>query len=82
MKRFGSRWGSNAEGTALGYEDDQPLIDYFNMIMRLQDAGAIPNQQEATEMADLGPEQAPIVTERAVMDYRWSNQVVAVVGRR
>lgn len=71
-------WGSNVEGTALGYEDDQPLIDYFNMIMRLQDAGAIPNQQEATEMADLGPEQAPIVTQRAVMDYRWSNQVVAV----
>lgn len=71
-------WGSNLEGTALGYEDDQPLIDYFNMIMRLQDAGAIPNQQEATEMAGLGPEQAPIVTERAVMDYRWSNQVVAV----
>jgi multiple sugar transport system substrate-binding protein len=71
-------WASNPQGTALGYEDDQPLIDYFKMIMRLQDAGAIPSQQEATEFADVGPEQAPIVTKRAAMDYRWSNQVVAV----
>jgi multiple sugar transport system substrate-binding protein len=71
-------WASNPEGTAIGYDDDQPLIDYFNMIMRLQDAGAIPNQQEATELEGLGPEQAPIVTKKAALDYRWSNQVVAV----
>lgn len=70
----------NEDGTALGYEDDQPLIDYFNMIMRLQENGAIPAQEESVEFIDAGPEGAAIVTGRAAMDYRWSNQVVAVTS--
>jgi len=70
----------NETGTALGYEDDQPLIDYFNMIIRLQEAGAIPSQAEAAEFIDVGPEGTPIVSELAAMDYRWSNQVVAVAS--
>jgi len=68
------------DGTSIGYEDDQPLIDYFNMIIRLQDAGAIPTQDEAAEFIDAGPESTPIVTGRAAMDYRWSNQVIAVAS--
>lgn len=68
------------DGKALGYTDDQPLVDYFNMIMRLQDAGAIPTQDEAAEYADAGPESAPIVSGLAAMDYRWSNQVIAVTS--
>lgn len=70
----------NEDGTGLGYADDQPLIDYFNMIIRLQDAGAIPTQEESAEFIDAGPEGTPIVTERAAMDYRWSNQVIAVAS--
>lgn len=70
----------NEDGSALGYEDDQPLIDYFNMILRLQETGAIPAQMQAAEFIDAGPEGTPIVTQRAAMDYRWSNQVVAVTS--
>ncbi len=70
----------NEDGTGLGYEDDQPLIDYFNMIIRLQQAGAIPTQEESVEFIDAGPEGAAIVNGRAAMDYRWSNQVVAVTS--
>jgi multiple sugar transport system substrate-binding protein len=50
------------------------------MIMRLQDAGAVPAQDEAAEFIDVGPEGTPIVDGRAAMDYRWSNQVVAVAS--
>lgn len=70
----------NADGTGLGYDDDQPLIDYYNMIIRLQESGAVPAQDEAAEFADVGPEGAPIVDGRAAMDYRWSNQIVAVAA--
>jgi multiple sugar transport system substrate-binding protein len=72
-------WAFNDEGTALGYENDQPLIDHFNMILRLQDAGVIPTAAEGAEI-DPGPEAAPLVTGAAAMDYRWSNQVVAVAS--
>lgn len=68
----------SADGSSLGYEDDQPLIDYFNMILRLQEADAIPSPEEAAEFAEGGPEGSPIVTGTAAMQYQWSNQVVAL----
>ncbi|MBN2471264.1 MAG: extracellular solute-binding protein [Anaerolineae bacterium] len=70
----------NEDGSALGYEDDQILVDYMNMIMRLQEAGAIPTQAESGDFIDVGPEGAPLVSGDAAMDYRWSNQVVAVAS--
>ncbi|MBC7810050.1 MAG: extracellular solute-binding protein [Burkholderiales bacterium] len=66
------------DGTALGYSDDQPLIDYYNMIVRLQQSGAAPTQEEALEYLDTGPENAPIVSGGSAMQYQWSNQLVAV----
>lgn len=66
------------DGKSFGYTDDQPLIDYFNMILRLQEAGAIQSAEEVTADADLGPEGSPIVTGRSAMQYQWSNQVVAI----
>ena len=71
-------WAFNEEGTALGYESDQPVIDYFDMVLRLQDAGVIPSAQESIEMRDVNLEQSPLVTEQAAMHYAWSNQVVAL----
>jgi multiple sugar transport system substrate-binding protein len=68
----------NEDGTALGYTDDKPLIDFFQMILRLQDAGAIPSADETAEYYNQGPEKTPIVTKLAAMDYRWSNQIVAL----
>lgn len=71
-------WAFNEDGTALGYEDDQPVIDYFNMVLRLQEAGAIPSAQEAIEQRDVNLESSPLVTGQAAMHYAWSNQVVAL----
>lgn len=66
------------DGSELGYTDDQPLIDYFNMILRLQEAGAIPNPDEFADFNAAGIEGSPIVTGDAAMQYQWSNQVVAI----
>ena len=44
---------------------------------RLQDAGAIANAEEIAQM-QTGPENSPIVTGDAAMQYQWSNQVVAI----
>jgi multiple sugar transport system substrate-binding protein len=71
-------WVFNEAGTAIGYEDDQPLIEYLDMILRLMDAGALPTVEEWAEYRDLGPEGNPIVSGKAAMAYHWSNQVVAV----
>ena len=67
----------NEDNTGLGYTDDQPLIDYFNMILRLQEAGAAATPEEQAEFTG-GPENSPIVTSQAAMQYQWSNQVVAI----
>jgi multiple sugar transport system substrate-binding protein len=74
------RWAFNEDGTALGYEDDQPMIDHLNMILRLQKAGAIPSIEEAVELDTAGPEGSPLVTGKSAMQYQWSNQVVAVAN--
>lgn len=66
------------DGNSLGYTDDQPLIDYFNMVLRLQESGAIAMPDEAAEFTNAGPEGSPIVTGQAAMQYQWSNQVAAI----
>ena len=66
------------DGTALGYTDDAPLIEYYNMILRLQKAGAIANQEEAAQFTNQSMEQSPLVTGKEAMRYQWSNQVVAI----
>jgi multiple sugar transport system substrate-binding protein len=71
------QWSYNAEGTALGYEDDQPLVEYYNMLLRLQEAGALRPYEEMIAMGDQGVEANPIVTGDAAMAYFWSNQIVA-----
>lgn len=68
------------DGTGLGYEDDQPMIDYFNMILRLVEAGAVPTQAEQAERQDEGIETAPITVGNAAMTYLWSNGVVGLFG--
>jgi multiple sugar transport system substrate-binding protein len=68
----------NEDGTALGYDDDQPLIDHFNMTLRLIEAGAVPTQAQQAERQDAGIETAPITTGDAAMTYLWSNGVVGL----
>ncbi len=74
------QWAFNEDGTALGYEDDQPMIDHLNMVMRLQDADAIPDIETEIELDTAGPEGSPLVTGNSAMQYQWSNQVLAVAN--
>ncbi len=60
----------------LGYEDDQPIIDYYNMILRLQAAGAYATRAEQLEFTSI--ENSPIVTGLEAIRYQWSNQLSAV----
>ncbi|MBZ0282241.1 MAG: extracellular solute-binding protein [Anaerolineae bacterium] len=66
------------DGSTFGYTDDAPLTEYFNMILRLQDAGAISTPEEAAEYTNAGPEGSQIVVGKSAMQYQWSNQVVAI----
>lgn len=67
----------NATGTDFGYTDDQPIIDHFNRLLRLQGTGAIMTPEQAAQYSG-GPENSPIVAGAAAMQYQWSNQVVAI----
>ena len=70
----------NAEGTALGYteEQDQYFIDYLNMLMRLTEAGAIPTLEETLALVGGSVEDSYVVTGQAAMEYGWSNMIVAI----
>jgi len=72
------QWGFSADGKSLGYTDDQKFVDYLKMMMRLQDSGAITNQQEQiASFRNSNVEVLPIVTGKAAMQFLWSNQLVA-----
>lgn len=71
-------WSYNADGTALGYEDDAQLIEFYNMWLRLQEAGALQSYEENVAMGDQGVEANLIVPGEAAMAYHWSNQIVAI----
>lgn len=66
----------NADGTGLGYTDDKPLVDYLNMVLRLQKAKALVGREE--EVANKYTlETDPIIKGGAAMAYANSNQIVA-----
>lgn len=75
-------WSYSEDGTALGYteEEQQYLVDFYNMLLRLQEAGAIRSYDEMIAMGDQGVEANPLVTGEAAMGYFWSNQIVAIWG--
>jgi multiple sugar transport system substrate-binding protein len=62
-----------ADGTKLGYDDDKVLIEYFEMLKRLQDAGAMPNPDEWTQLLTKGKEAEPVVTGTGGSTMDWSN---------
>jgi multiple sugar transport system substrate-binding protein len=74
------KYAYNPEGTALGYseDEDQYFIDYLNMLKSLRDDGVMPPTDDEVSRRTLGVEDKYIVTGQAVMDYMWSNQIVAV----
>jgi multiple sugar transport system substrate-binding protein len=60
----------------LGYTDDQPIIDYLNMKLRITRAGAYPDAGRLTEIRDA--EGDFIVTGEAAMGWISSNQFVSM----
>ena len=73
-------WVFTDEGDNLGYTDDRPLIEHLEMVVRLQEAGAIPHiSREASDFDHgVGLEIQPIVTGEAAMHYMWSNQLTGL----
>ncbi|MYD38863.1 MAG: extracellular solute-binding protein [Chloroflexi bacterium] len=72
------QWAYAADGMSLGYEDDQPLIDYYSMLLRLQESGGMQSYEDSVARGDQGVEAQLIVSQEAAMAYHWSNQIVAV----
>lgn len=71
----------SADRKSLAYSEDKALVDHMHMILRLQEAGAIPTLAEETEVASQGPESQFIVSGQAAMDWlAGSNQLVALWG--
>jgi multiple sugar transport system substrate-binding protein len=68
-----------SDGNALGYDEDDALVNYLDMVLRLQDAGAIPNRAIEISQFNIGVvEDQPIVKNQAAMASLWSNQLVAL----
>ncbi len=67
----------NEDGTALGFTDTQPLIDYYAMMVRLQEAGAMVSREE--ELANpTNLENNAFVEGNAGMFFAHTNQYVAL----
>ncbi|WP_173917216.1 ABC transporter substrate-binding protein [Halobacillus sp. Marseille-Q1614] len=64
------------DGTALGYDDDQLLVDYFTRNKELQEKGAVPGYDTIQQIK--GVEDELIVRGEAAFDFRWSNQATAL----
>jgi multiple sugar transport system substrate-binding protein len=65
------------DGKALGFTDPQPLIDYFNMMLRLQEAGALLPREEAVANPPTLENNA-LVSGQAAMYFAHTNQLVGL----
>ena len=72
------QWAYAADGMSLGYEDDQPLVDWYSLLLRMQESGAMQSYEDSVARGDQGVEAQLIVSQEAAMAYHWSNQIVAV----
>jgi multiple sugar transport system substrate-binding protein len=66
----------NEDGSGLGYDDDQLLVDYLKMNKDLVDAGVSPGYDVIQQIK--GVEDELIAHGKAPFDFRWSNQVGAL----
>lgn len=66
----------NADGTGLGFTDNKPLVDYLNMVLRLQKAKAIIGREELVANK-YTVETDPFVKGKGAITYANSNQLVA-----
>lgn len=64
------------DGTKLGYEDDQLLVDFIDMVVKLQDSKALPTPDEWSQISTKGKEAEPVVTGEGAGTFDWSNFAV------
>ena len=70
------QWVWSPDGKALGYTDDKPWLDHWTMLLKLQNAGAIPRRWE--EPIGSNVEALHMVMRRSAMEHLHSNQLVAM----
>lgn len=66
------------DGTALGYDDDAIAAEFFQMWKDMADANVAPDADEQSQIAGLGKEGLPIVTDEAATDIEWNNLATTV----
>ncbi|CAM4427674.1 ABC transporter substrate-binding protein [Paenibacillus tarimensis] len=66
----------NAEGTALGYEDDALFVEFFGRLAELVKYGAAPAPDVKAQIK--GPEDDPMVKGTGVGIWQWTNQYVSI----
>ncbi|MDF2646631.1 MULTISPECIES: ABC transporter substrate-binding protein [unclassified Paenibacillus] len=69
----------NADGTALGFSDDKPLVDYFKRYQKWYDAGYILSLDKESQKKGVA-EEDEILLGNAVLGNGWSNQFLAVAN--
>ncbi|MDU0199759.1 ABC transporter substrate-binding protein [Paenibacillus sp. MAH-36] len=69
----------NADGTALGYTDDKPFIDYFKRYQKWYEAGNILSLDKESQKKGVA-EEDEILLNNAVTGNGWSNQFLAVAN--
>lgn len=62
----------NEDGTGLGYDEDKIASDFFDMWKNMADDNVAPDADEQTQIAALGKEGLPIVTDEAATDIEWN----------
>jgi len=72
-------WAYSKDGKALGYTNDQILVDHMKRMLRLTAAKAVPTAEEeiANKYRGGSVEQQAMVTGKAAMEMHWTNQIVA-----
>ncbi|MGO4734606.1 ABC transporter substrate-binding protein [Paenibacillus sp. 2KB_22] len=67
----------NAEGTGLGYDDDQLFVEFFGLMRRMIEQGAAPTPDVANQTKGI-IEESDLVKEKGIGVWQWSNQFVAL----
>jgi multiple sugar transport system substrate-binding protein len=65
------------DGLSLGFSDPQPLVDYFNSMVRMQDAGAMVSREDQVAN-QYTLENNPFVTSEAAMYFAHTNQLTGL----
>lgn len=61
------------DNKSLGFDDDKITEDFFAYWLDLIDAGAVPNPDEYEQIATLGNDANPVITNDAAFHQSWNN---------